>query len=61
MCISWKIECLRSMSVHPSIRMEQLRSHGTEFHEIWYISILRKSIDKIHILLKSDKNSEQFT
>ena len=31
------------MSVRPSVRMEQLGSHWTDFHEIWYSSIFRKS------------------
>ena len=29
------------MSVCPSARMNQLGSHGTDFHEIWYLMILR--------------------
>jgi hypothetical protein len=28
--------------VHPSVRMEQLSSHGTDFHEIWYLSIFQQ-------------------
>ena len=48
------------MSVRPSVRTEQLGSHWTEFHEIWYLSIFRKTIEKIQFLLKSDKNSEYF-
>jgi len=30
------------MSVRPSVRMEQLGSHWTDFHEIWYLSIFSK-------------------
>jgi len=45
--------------VWPSaLRMEQLRSHWADFHEIWYLRILRKSVEKIEISLKSDKNEE---
>ena len=34
-------------SVCPSFRMEQIGSHWTDFHEIWYLSIFRKSDKKI--------------
>ena len=42
------------MSVCPSVRpsvhylMEQHGSHWTNFHEIWYLSIFRKSVEKIY-------------
>jgi hypothetical protein len=49
------------MSVHLSIRMEQLGSHWTDFHEIWYLSILRKCVEKIQASLKSDENIGYFT
>jgi len=49
------------MSVYPSARIEQLDSHGTDFHEIWYLSILRKSVEKIRIPLNSNKNNGHFT
>jgi hypothetical protein len=35
-----------------SVRMEQLGSHWTDFHEIWYLSIFRKSVEKIQVSLK---------
>jgi len=38
------------------VRME-LASHWTDFHEIWYISIFRKSVEKIEVSFKSDKNN----
>jgi hypothetical protein len=41
--------------------MEQLVSHWTDFHEIWYLSIFRKSVQKIQVLLKYDKNNGYFT
>ena len=48
------------LPVRPSVclpvRMEQLDSHWTDFHEVWYLSIRRKSADKIFVWLKSDKN-----
>ena len=28
----------------PSVRMEQLHSHWTDFHEIWYLRIFRESV-----------------
>ena len=36
--------------------MEHLGSHWTEFHEILYLRIFRKSVEKIQVSLKSDKN-----
>ena len=49
------------MFVRLSVRMEQLGSHWTDFHEIWYLRIFRKSIDKIQVPLKSDKTKGYFT
>jgi hypothetical protein len=49
------------MSVRLSVRMEQLDSHRTDFHEIWYFTIFRKSVEEIQVSLKSDKNNEYFT
>ena len=40
--------------------MIQLLSHWTDFHEIWYLGIFRKSIEKIQISLQSDKNIGYF-
>ena len=48
------------MSVRLSVDMEQLGSHWTDFH-IWYLSIMRKSVQKIQVSLKSDKNNGHFT
>jgi hypothetical protein len=31
------------MPVRRSVPMEQRGSHSTDFHEIWYLSILRKT------------------
>ena len=45
----------------PSVRMEQLGSQWTDFHEIWNLSIFRNSVDKIEVLPKSDKNNAYFT
>jgi hypothetical protein len=48
------------LSVRPSVRMEQLGCHGADFHEIWYLSIIPKSVKKIQVSLKFDKNKENF-
>ena len=45
------------LSVCASVRVEQLGSQWTDFHEIWYPSIIRKSVEKIQVSLKSDKNN----
>ena len=44
-----------------SVRMEQLVHHWTDFHEIWYLSIFRKYVEKLQVSLKSDNNSGCFT
>jgi hypothetical protein len=49
------------MSVRPSVRMEQLCSHWTDFHDSWYLGIFRKSVEKIQVYLQKDKNSGHFT
>jgi len=41
--------------------LEQLDSHLTVIHVILYLSIFRKSVEKIQFLLKSDKNNGYFT
>jgi len=41
--------------------MGQLGSHWTDFREILYLSIFRKSVEKFQVLLKSQKNNEYFT
>ena len=48
-------------SVHRSVHMEQLGSHWTDFHETWYSSSFRKSVEKIQVSLKYDKNNGYFT
>ena len=44
-----------------SVRVEQLGSPRTDFHEIWYLRIFRKYIGEIQDSLKYDKNNEYFT
>jgi len=43
-----------------SVHMEQLGSQWKDFQEIWYLSIFRKSVTKIKVSLKSDKNNGYF-
>ena len=50
-----------SSPVRPSVHMEQLGSHLTDFNEIWYVSSFRKCVEKIQVSLKSDKNNGYFT
>jgi hypothetical protein len=44
-----------------SVRMELLCSHWMDFLEILYLNISRKSVEKIKVSLKSDKNDGYFT
>jgi len=44
-----------------SVHMRQLGSHFTDLYKILYLSVLRKSVDIDHVLLKSDKNNEHLT
>jgi hypothetical protein len=48
-------------SVRLSVRMAPLGPNWTDFHEIWYRSIFRKSIEKSQVSWKSDKNNGYFT
>jgi hypothetical protein len=41
--------------------MQQLGFHWPDFHEIWYLSTFRKSVEKIQVSLKYDKNNGHFT
>jgi len=49
------------MSVRLSVRMEQLGSYWTDFHEILHLSIFRTSVEKIQDPLKADKNKVYYT
>jgi hypothetical protein len=51
---------LLHVSLCPSVRTEQLGSHWADFHKILYLSICRKSVEKIQISLKSNKNDGYF-
>ena len=45
------------IAVRRSVRIKQLSSHWTDFHVIWYLIIFLKSVEKIHVSLKSDKKT----
>jgi hypothetical protein len=50
------------LSVHLSVRIQHLGYHWTDFSEIPYLRIFfPKSVEKIQVLLKSDKNNGCFT
>jgi hypothetical protein len=49
------------MSFCPSVRMEQLGSHWTDFDETLYFRRFGKSVQKIQVSLKFDKNNGYFT
>ena len=53
------------MSVRPSVRlsvhMEKLGSHWTDFHEILFLHIFSKTVEKTQVSFKSDKNNGYFT
>ena len=49
------------MPVCPSPCMEKLGSNWKNFYEFWYWSILRKSVEKIQVSLKSGENNRNFT
>jgi hypothetical protein len=49
------------MSVRLSVRMKQLNFNWTEFDEIRCLRLFRKTVQKIEVLLKSDKNNGYFT
>ena len=44
-----------NMSISPSIRVEHLSSHWTDFSITLYLVLASKSVDKIRVQLKSDK------
>jgi hypothetical protein len=48
-------------SVCLSVHVEQLGSQWTDFHEILYLNVFRKSVEKIRVLLKSEENNGYFT
>jgi hypothetical protein len=49
------------LSVHPSVRMKQLGSHGTDFLEIWYLNTFRICVEKSQVSIKYDKKNGHVT
>jgi hypothetical protein len=49
------------LSVRLSVWKKGLGSRWKDFYEIWYLSIFRKSVEKIQVSLKSDTNNGYFT
>ena len=45
------------LSLRPSVAMEQLGPNWTDFHEISYLSILRKYVEEIQVTLQPDKDN----
>jgi hypothetical protein len=39
----------------------KINSHWTDFKEISFLRIFQKSVEKVQVLLKYDKNNEDFT
>jgi len=54
----WKVILALSYS---SVHMKLLCSHWKDFHEVLYLSIFLKFVEKMEVTLKSDKNKEYFT
>ena len=54
-CEKW-ILASSCLSLCPFVRIKQLGSRWTDFHEISYLSDFRKYVPKIQISLMSDKN-----
>ena len=55
--IEWKATISFVVLICPSVCMEQHGSNWKDFHEILYLSIFRKSTEKIQVSLNSDKNN----
>ena len=52
---------MKLVTVFPYVGLEQRGSHWTDFNVIWYESVVRKSIKKFRVSLRSDKNDGYFT
>jgi hypothetical protein len=53
--------CHICLPLRRSVCMEQFGSHWTDFHEIRYLNVFRKYVEKIEVLLKYVKNNGYFT
>jgi hypothetical protein len=52
---------VRASVIFSRKKKKTTRSHGIDFHEILYLRILRKSVKKVQVLLKSDRNKGHIT
>jgi hypothetical protein len=57
---NWKSDCQLHRACL-SVRMEQLGPPWTDFYKIRYMISFRKSVERIQVSLKSDKNNRSFT
>jgi hypothetical protein len=57
----WKATIRFFISVCLLVHMEQLGFHWTDFHEILYFGIFLKSVDKVQVSIKSEKNKGYIT
>jgi hypothetical protein len=46
--------------VHPSVRMDQMRSQWTDFYKNLNFNVFQKSVEKIQVPFKSEKNNGLF-
>ena len=63
MCVAKSPEATVSFVISSfllSVHVEQIGSHLTDSHEVWYLCIFQYSVKKIQIKLKSDKNNWYF-
>jgi len=47
-------------SLHPSVRMEQLGCHWTDFHEIWYLEYFSKICREKSSFAKIGKDNNSY-
>ena len=50
-----------AVTIVMSVRMGQLGSHWTDFHEIWYLIIFRKYVQKSRTRIKGNLHEDQYT
>jgi hypothetical protein len=59
--ISFIMSVCPRVFVLPPARVKQLGCHRTNFHDISYFNIFRKSVEKFQVSLNSDKNNGYIT
>jgi hypothetical protein len=58
---SWCLSIWLCVPVCLFARMEQIGSNWTDFHEICFVRICQKSVQKIQVPLKSEENNGYFS